>query len=284
MISGPKNGLAALLSTFPLCNLSVLLSSCLALFLLVFALSAPAQTPQKSNDLLVAAAADLTGIEQPVTEMFQRITGRKAKFVLGASGMLARQIEQGAPYDVFLSANERFVADLAKSGHLVPDSVRVYAYGRLGLWSRDGSVKRLEQLRDRRVVHLAIANPAHAPYGAAARQLLESAGLWKAVEGRVVFGEDVRQALQFAESGNADAVITAWSLVFDRGGVLLPDSGHSPIRQAGGVVGGRPDEAAARRFLDLLASDEGRRILAEHGLGVTERRNAPKPEPAAGRR
>ena len=99
-----------------------------------------------------------------------------------------------------------------------------------------------------------------------------------------MFGENVRQALQFAESGNADAVITAWSLVFDRGGVLLPDSGHSPIRQAGGVVGGRPDEAAARRFLDLLASDEGRRILAEHGLGVTERRNAPKPEPAAGRR
>ena len=83
--------------------------------------------------------------------------------------MLARQIEQGAPYDVFLSANERFVADLAKSGRLVPDSVRVYAYGRLGLWSKDGSVKRLEQLRDRRVVHLAIANPAHAPYGAAAR-------------------------------------------------------------------------------------------------------------------
>ncbi len=271
MISGLKNGLAALLSTSPLCNLSVLLSSCATVFLLVFTLSAVAQTPQKNNDLLVAAAADLTGIEQPVTEIFQRITGRKAKFVLGASGMLARQIEQGAPYDVFLSANERFVADLAKSGRLEPDSVRVYAYGRLGLWSRDAAVTRIEQLRDRRVVHLAIANPAHAPYGAAARQLLESEGLWKAVESKVVFGEDVRQALQFAESGNADAVITAWSLVFERGGILLPDSGHSPIRQAGGVVAGRPDEAAARRFLDLLASDEGRRILAAHGLGLPER-------------
>ena len=156
MISGLKNGSAALLSTVPLCNLSVLLSSCIAVFLLVFTLSAATKTPQKNNDLLVAAAADLTGIEQPVTEIFQRITGRKAKFVLGASGMLARQIEQGAPYDVFLSANERFVADLAKSGRLAPDSVRVYAYGRLGLWSRDGAVKRLEQLRDRRVVHLAV--------------------------------------------------------------------------------------------------------------------------------
>ncbi|HXN48016.1 MAG TPA: molybdate ABC transporter substrate-binding protein [Bryobacteraceae bacterium] len=218
--------------------------------------------------MLIAAAADLAGIEQPVTEIFQRITGRKAKFVLGASGMLARQIEQGAPYDVFLSANERFVTDLAKSGRLQPDSVRIYAYGRLGLWSRDGAVKRLEQLRDRRVVHLAIANPATAPYGAAARQLLESAGLWSAVEGKVVYGENVRQALQFAESGNADAVITAWSLVFERGGILLPDSGHSPIRQAGAVVAGRPDEAAARRFLDLLGSEDGQRILAAHGLAL----------------
>ena len=185
--------------------------------------------------------------------------------------MLARQIEQGAPYDVFLSANERFVTDLAKSGRLAPDSVRVYAYGRLGLWSRDGAVTRLEQLRDRRVVHLAIANPASAPYGAAARQVLEGTGLWKAVESKVVYGENVRQALQFAESGNADAVITAWSLVFERGGVLLPDGGHSPIRQAGAVVAGRPDEAVARRFLDLLGSEEGRRILGAHGFGLPEK-------------
>jgi molybdate transport system substrate-binding protein len=234
--------------------------------LLLFASSALAQIAQKNSDLLVAAAADLTVIEQPVTEMFQRITGRKAKFVLGASGLLARQIEQGAPYDVFLSANERFVADLAISGRLVPASVRVYAYGRLGLWSRDGSVTRLEQLRDRRIVHLAMANPAGAPYGAAAKELLESAGLWPVVEPKVVYGENVRQALQFAESGNADAAITAWSLVFDHDGILLQDSGHKPIRQAGGVVAGRPDEAAAQRFLDLLASDEGRKILAAHGL------------------
>ncbi|HEY1207342.1 MAG: molybdate ABC transporter substrate-binding protein [Bryobacteraceae bacterium] len=268
MTSGPKSGSAALLSTVPLCNLSALLSSSIPLLLLLSTSCAVAQIPQRNSDLLVAAAADLTGIEQPVTEMFRSITGRKAKFVLGASGLLARQIEQGAPYDVFLSANERFVADLAKSGRLVPASVRVYAYGRLGLWSRDGSLTRLEQLRDRRIVHLAMANPASAPYGAAAKELLESAGLWPAIETKVVYGENVRQALQFAESGNADAAITAWSLVFDRGGILLPDSGHKPIRQAGGVVAGRPNEAAAQRFLDLLASGEGRKILAAHGLGL----------------
>jgi molybdate transport system substrate-binding protein len=233
-----------------------------------FTLAATAQTPQKDNDLIVAAAADLAGIEKPVTELFEKTAGRQVKFVLGASGLLARQIEQGAPYDVFLSANERFVADLAASGHLVPGSVRVYALGRLGLWSRDGSVTRIEQLRDRRVIHLAMANPAHAPYGAAARQLLENAGLWAAVEPKVVYGENVRQALQFAESGNADAVITAWSLLFDRGGILLAASGHAPIRQAAGVVAGRPNEAAARRFLVLLRSEEGRKILVAHGLGL----------------
>ena len=118
---------------------------------------------------------------------------------------------------------------------------------------------------------LALANPAHAPYGAAAREFLERRGLWKAVEPKVVYGENVRQALQFAESGNADAAITAWSLVFDRGGVLLPDRDHAPIRQAGGVVTGRPHVAEARRFLEYLASPAARKILEAHGFGVPGR-------------
>ena len=218
--------------------------------------------------MLVAAAADLAGIEQPVREAFARLAGVRVRFILGASGLLARQIEQGAPYDAFLSANERFVAELAKAGRLEPNSVRTYAYGRLGLWSRNGAVKRLEQLRETRFLHLAIANPAHAPYGMAARELLERGGLWQPLQPKVVYGENVREALQFAESGNADAAITAWSLVCDRGGILLPDSGHAPIRQAAGVVAGSPNAPAARRFLEFLSSDEGRRILEARGLGV----------------
>ena len=219
-------------------------------------------------ELLVAAAADLAGVKEPLAQAFERATGLKVRFTLGASGMLARQIEQGAPYDVFLSANEGFVTELAKAGRLAPDSVRVYAYGRLGLWSRDGSVKSPEDLKSARVLHVAIANPAHAPYGAAAREFLERQGLWKALEPKLVFGENVRQALQYAESGNADAVITAWSLLYDRGGVLLPDTGHAPIRQAGGVVTGRPNEPAARKFLDFLSGAEGRRVLEGRGFSV----------------
>jgi molybdate transport system substrate-binding protein len=227
---------------------------------------AAAQKTIENNELLVAAAADLAGIEQPLSQAFAGETGIRVRFILGASGMLARQIEQGAPYDAFLSANEKFVADLAKAGRLEPDSVRAYALGRLGLWSKNGEVKRLEQLLEPKFLHLAIANPAYAPYGAAARELLQKAGLWKALEPKVVYGENVREALQFAQSGNADATITAWSLLYDRGGILLPDTGHSPIRQAAGVVSGRPNAAAARRFLEFLASDEGRRILEAHGL------------------
>jgi molybdate transport system substrate-binding protein len=221
--------------------------------------------------VLVAAAADLAGIQGALERGFKKAADKEVRFTLGASGMLARQIEQGAPYDVFLSANEKFVAELAQEGRLEPESVRVYAYGRLGLWSKSGSVKALADLRSPRILHVAIANPVHAPYGAAARAMFERLGLWKEIEPKVVYGENVRQALQYAESGNADAAVTAWSLVYNRGGVLLPDSTHPPIRQAGGVVAGRPQAATARRFLEFLGSAEGRRILAASGFDVSAR-------------
>jgi molybdate transport system substrate-binding protein len=221
--------------------------------------------------LLVAAAADLAGVQGALQHGFEKATGKQVRFTLGASGMLARQIEQGAPYDIFLSANEKFVEDLAKGGRLVPESVRVYAYGRLGLWSKSGSVKALADLKSPRILHVAIANPVHAPYGAAAKAMFERLGLWKEIERKLVYAENVRQALQYAESGNADAVITAWSLLYDRGGVLLPDSDHPPIRQAGGVVAGRPQAAAAQRFLEFLGSPEGRRILTAAGFEATPR-------------
>lgn len=258
-----RGGAAAPLSTTPLCNMSLILST--SVIVLTLGITVATAT---APELLIAAAADLAGVQEPLARGFERATAQKVRFTLGASGMLTRQIEQGAPYDVFLSANEAFVADLVKSGRLAPDSVRVYAYGRLGLWSKDGAVKALADLRNPRVLHLAMANPAHAPYGMAAREMLQRLGLWKVMEPKVVYGENVRQALQYAESGNADAVITAWSLLFDRGGVLLPDANHAQIRQAGGVVAGGPHTAAARRFLDYLASPEGRRILTTHGFSV----------------
>lgn len=245
-----------------------MLSTSLTAFLLLASpLPAPAQNSQQGNELLVAAAADLAPLEAPLAQAFARVAGGRVRFVLGSSGLLTRQIEQGAPYDVFLSANEEFVAELVRGGKLLPGSVRVYAYGRLGLWSPGGALRTLPDLLAPRVLHVALPNPTHAPYGAAARQLLRSEGLWSGLEPKVVYGQNVRQALQYAESSNAEAVITAWSLLLRLpGAVLLPDSAHPPIRHAAGVVRGSPHERAARRFLDFLTSEAGRRILADNGL------------------
>ncbi len=216
--------------------------------------------------LLVAAASDLAPLDAPLTAAFQMASGRRLRFVFHSSGMLARQIQNGAPYDVYLSANEEYVRQLEESGDLLADTVRVYALGRLGLWSGRGRLGGLEALRHPEVRHIAIANPAHAPYGVAAKRLLIDRGLWNAVEPRIVLAENVRQAFQYAESGNADAVITSWTLVHDKGGVLLPADWHPPIRQAGGVLRRSASRAAAGEFLALLLSPAGRRILSEHGL------------------
>lgn len=199
---------------------------------------------------------------------YEQRTGDTVRFTTGASGMLARQVENGAPYDVFLSANERFVEELVKAGRIAGDSVQVYATGRLGLWSPSGRVRGLKDLNAGWIKRIAIANPSHAPYGAAARQLLERAGLWRRLAGKLVFGENVRQAFEYAASGNADAVITSWTLLYRRQAQLLPAGMHSPIRQAGGVISGSGHEAEARRFLRFLLSTEGQTLLARHGLGA----------------
>jgi molybdate transport system substrate-binding protein len=218
-----------------------------------------------AQDLLVATASDLAPAKNALETGFRK-TGGGVTVTLGSSGMLAAQVRQGAPYDVYLSANERFVRELEESGHVLADSVRVYANGRLGLWSRDGSIRSVAELAGSRVRHVAIANPRHAPYGMAAKEALGDQGLWDKVKPKVVFGENVRQAFEFADGGNAEAVITSWTLVHDKGGILLPEAWHQPIRQAGGIVRASRRQEAARRFLDFLAGPEGRRILRRYGL------------------
>jgi molybdate transport system substrate-binding protein len=247
-----KHRRAGLLSTLLLLNFSGALST------------SPANA--QTTDLLIAAAADLAPLQEPLTRAFERATGIHVRFVIASSGMLSRQIEQGAPYDVFLSANQKYVTDLALAGRLVRDSVRTYAHGRIALWSKEGRVQNLAGLRNPRILHVAIPNPSHAPYGVAAREALEKQGLWKQVEPRIVYGENVLQAFQYAQSGNAEVAITAWSLVFSQSGILLPENMHSPILQSGAIVASTRQAAAARRFLDFLTEPDGRNILQSNGL------------------
>jgi molybdate transport system substrate-binding protein len=215
--------------------------------------------PANAAELIIAAASDLA----PLAPKLEKAYPEKIRFTLASSGSLKQQIENGAPFDVFLSANEQYVTDLAAAG-LVTDAV-VYASGRIALWSPNGSVKSLADLKNKSVIHLAIPNPQHAPYGVAARQALESQGLWKEVEPKIVYGENVRQALQFAESGNVDAVITSWTLLIGKG-TLLPAEWHAPIRQTGAIVKSSTQSDAARRFLKFLTGPEARKILGDGGL------------------
>ena len=223
-------------------------------FLILFAL---VLTPVRAADLVIAAAADLAPFTSQLEKQF---TAGHLRFSIAASGALARQIENGAPFDVFLSANEQYVKDLEAKNLLIPATVVNYATGRIAVWSADGSVRSLEDLVKPGVRHVAIPNPQTAPYGIAAKKALETRGLWKQVEPKIVYGENVRQALQFAESRNADAVITSWSLLKGRG-TLLPADWHDPIRQSGGVLSSSKQPDLARRFLDFLLSTEGQRIL-----------------------
>jgi molybdate transport system substrate-binding protein len=221
--------------------------------LLVFSFST------RAADLLIAAASDLA----PLAPKIEKAYKEKIRFTLASSGSLKQQIENGAPFDVFLSANEQYVKDLAAAG-LVTDST-IYAIGRIALWSPNGSVASFADLKKKSVTHLAIPNPEHAPYGLAARQALESQGVWKDVEPKIVYGENVRQALQFAESGNVEAVITSWTLLIGKG-TLLPAAWHAPIRQTGAVVKSSTQPDSARRFLKFLLSPEAQKILNDGGL------------------
>ena len=223
--------------------------------------------PAAAQPLIVAAAADLSPLEVKLTQGFRAAGGESVRFTFGSSGMLARQIENGAPYDVFLSADEKLVGGLAAQGKLVRASVSTYATGRLGLWSAKETPTGIGALPDSRVRLIAIANPQHAPYGAAARAMLERASLWTRLQPKIVLAENVRQAYEYASTGNADVVITSWTLLWDKPGAkLLPSDGHPPIRQSGGVVTGSAHEGQARAFLRFLLSLDGQSILRAGGL------------------
>ena len=229
-------------------------------------LAASPMPAAQQPELIVAAASDLAPMESVLVNSYLKVKGISLRFVFGSSGLLARQIEQGAPYDVFLSADERIVRELEERAYLDHGSVRTYARGIVGLWSRGGRIRRLEDLVGEGVTAVALANPSHAPYGAAAKAVLERRGLWERLKSKVVMGENVRQAMQFAESGNADAAIVSWTLIHRRGGIRLPAEWHAPISQAGGVVRGSSLMAAGRGFLEWLCGEQGQKILEAGGL------------------
>lgn len=219
----------------------------------------------------VSAASDLTPAFQEIGREFEREEGTKVVFNFGSTGQLAQQIEQGAPVDLFAAANVTFIEGLEKKGLVIPDTKALYARGRITLWTRgDGGLRpeRVEDLARPEFRRVAIANPEHAPYGAAAREALQAAGVWESVAPKLVYGENVGQALQYAESGNVDAAVVALSLSTQSGGrwVLIPAELHRPLDQALAVVRGAKHEREARRFADFVNSRRGRAVMRRYGF------------------
>lgn len=240
--------------------------SSLVALLFVGLLTAPAY-PQTTT-LTVAAAADLSNLEPDLLASFRKSApSLTLRFVTAASGVLSQQIQNGAPYDVFLSANAQYVDKLASNGKLRPDSVLTYAVGRVGVLWRDGQSHPLSYLKNPSVRFVGIPNPKLAPYGVAAERALHHEGLWDAVKAKIVYGENVRQTLQLFESGNADAVLTADSLLGGKHPDVVPDSWHRPIVQKAGAVAVSQHKEAADRFLIYLKSPAARALFAKYGFG-----------------
>lgn len=229
-------------------------------------------------ELSVAAASDLRFALEEIARLFEAQHGTKTRLTFGSSGQLAAQIEQGAPFDLFFSADEGFVHALARRGVVRPESVQLYAIGRIVLWVRTASplavADGMTVLTDERIRFVAIANPTHAPYGRAAVQALQTAGLYERVRPKLVLGENISQTLQFIQSGNADIGIVALSLavapaVHPAGrSWLIPAYLHRPIRQAAGVVAASRQSAQARVFLSFLNGPAGRRVMRQFGFAL----------------
>lgn len=224
-----------------------------------------------ARKLTVAGASDLSTAFREIAVEFEKETGYRVVLSLGSTGMLARQIEQGAPFDAFFAANWKFVEELEKGGHILPGSVELYAEGRIVVAVKKSSGLKpgsLEDLRKNNITRVAIANPEHAPYGMAAKEALRSAGLWDELKPKLVYGENIRQALQFVESGNAEAGIIARSIA-DSPGIdyaEVPSALHEPISQAAGVVSSSKEKEGARAFIKFVNGPKGSSIMKKYGF------------------
>ena len=245
---------------------------------LVAASDARGQSRLHEQDLpgtpLIAAAADLKFALDDVVAQFQRDTGQRVRVTYGSSGNLARQIAQGAPYEMFLSADEQYVQWLADRA-LTRGEGDLYAIGRIAIFAPHGSPLRPDErlshlarrLSNGTVGRIAIANPEHAPYGRAAEQALRSLGLWEAARPHLVLGENVAQAAQFAASGNADGGIIAYSLALApelrrRGSFALHPRIAARSRCASAWCCSQALRPRRERFYEYLRSPAGRAILA----------------------
>lgn len=253
----------------------------MAVSLLICAMSSPAAARAQPAVPVIAAASDLRFAIEALRETYRAETGMEIRIALGSTGNFARQIRAGAPFDIFMAADERFVLDLHRDG-FTRDAGDRYARGRIVIvvphgvaMAADGNLDTLaDALAAGTIRRFAIANPDHAPYGMRAREALQHRGLWEALEAQLVLGENVSQAAQFALSGNTSGGIVAYSIalapsVAGRGSyALIPESWHQPLDQRMALLADAGP--AAERFYAWLVSPPARAVLARYGFVLPE--------------
>jgi molybdate transport system substrate-binding protein len=238
------------------------------------------ESQEQGQEIRIAAAADLKFAMGELTESFEKRTATKASVTYGSSGNFFSQLQNGAPFDLFFSADIDYPKKLEASGLAEPGTLHPYAVGRIVIWMPTESKVDLPKLGwnallDASVQRIAIANPEHAPYGRAAVAALQKAGIYDQVKAKLVYGENISQAAQFVQSGNAQAGIVAMSLAVSPGMKdgkrwEIPADMHPAIEQGAIILKSARNKAAAQAFLDFVKSAEGIAVLAKYGFALPE--------------
>jgi molybdate transport system substrate-binding protein len=234
----------------------------------------------QAQELRVAAAADLKFALSDLAGQYEKLASTKVNVTYGSSGNFFAQLQNGAPFDLFFSADMEYPRKLEAAGLAEPGTLYKYALGRIAIWTRaDASIDVAKQgwnlLLDAGVQKIAIANPDHAPYGRAAVAALQKAGIYEQVKSKLVYGENISQAAQFVQSGNAQAGIVALSLAVSPGMKdgkrwEIPADMHPAIEQGAIVLRAAKNKAQARAFLQFVKSADGRVTLEKFGFTVPE--------------
>jgi len=250
---------------------AILLAGCAGASIETALFSPPTSSTSPPTEITVAAAADLQFAFAEIAALFEEETSYQVVLVFGSTGQLVQQIENGAPFDLIAAANMAYIDRLVDQKLVLPESVALYAQGRIVLAVNRASgveATSLQDLRASNIRHVAIANPEHAPYGLAAKQALQSVGVWDQIQEKLVLAENVRQALQYIQTGDAEAGIISLSVanVPEVSWTLIDGSLYDPLNQALAVLAASQHPELAAQFSAYINGERGRPVMRRYGF------------------
>ena len=224
----------------------------------------------KPITLTISAAANLNLVAPEIGKLWEQETGNKVTFNFGATTKLAQQIEQGAAVDLFAAANKKAIENLDQKGLIISDTKKIYAIGAIGIWQKQDSqikIKGIEDLLKPEIKRIAIANPATAPYGIAAKEALQSAGIWEQLQSRLILGENITQTQQYVETGNVDVAIVALANTINKSGkwTAIDSKLHQPLEQMLAIPKNAPHRSQAKQFANFINGERGRDLIQKYG-------------------